>query len=118
MIHILQNIWFQMVAAPLILAFIAQILYLLGKRSRRISADDFAGLPYALGIASLAVNATFSIYNPNRVDASNGVYLLLFLVMLIIAMFQRLLPWSPRGINIINVILGLLILSGTFYVWR
>lgn len=110
---------FQYIGIPLIMAAIAQGFHVLGKRSK-IEATDFSGLPYSLGIASLAINAAFVIASTSDQEINVFYYwsFVLILGMVSISILQRFLPFRTLITNILCILIGIGAVSATFFIWR
>lgn len=119
---IISNEWFQTVGIPLILTFVAQGLYLLGKHSAKITISDFSSLPYSLGASSLAINAALAlprVGEQNSISLFMSLSVLIILALIVIAVSQRFISRRyPLIVNILASALSLFIMAATFQLWR
>ena len=113
---VLGNQAFQIIGIPIIIVAISQCLLLLGKRDA-IGVSDFASVPYALGAAGLAINATFAINRPSSITIIYALCLILVFGMIAIELSQKLIPRLPIVVNIVCTAFGIALVSFTFLIW-
>lgn len=118
---ILSNEWVQSIVIPIFLILAAQLLYILSKRSSKITANDFSSLPYALGTSSIAINAALAIGKhtlPNDIARFYACLVLLILAMIAIAMLQRFVRQNLWIVNGLTTAFSMFLMAVVFALWR